>query len=102
MHFYASFPGVGQSGSRSRTLAYWQTPSQHATEVTEAGGDRLQGFKDEKSAIEVRRRLISTLKEQGHSDFQVALIPNTSEHEVQKLKRVNELPKPKRSSGPIR
>ncbi|WGO96679.1 hypothetical protein QFX18_11540 [Saccharophagus degradans] len=67
------------------TPAYFQTPSQHYTEVIIEGGDVMQDYYDKKSTLSVRKRLIKQLKSEGSTYFEISLILNISEYEVKKL-----------------
>ena len=46
----------------------------------------MQDYYDKKNAIAVRRHVVAHLKDQGLSDYRVALVLNTTEYEVKKLK----------------
>jgi len=72
---------------RIATLCYFQTPSQYITDVISKGGDPMQDYYDEKSAITERKRLIMQLKEEGVSDYKISLIMNISEYCVKKLRK---------------
>ena len=74
---------------RIATLCYFQTPSQYITDVISKGGDPLQDYYDEKSAITERKRLIMQLKDEGVSDYKISLIMNISEYQVKKLKKIS-------------
>lgn len=81
---------LGLVGIRPYNVAtpiYFQTPAQHYTEVIMDGGDALQDYYDKKSSIEIRKKLVHQLKDEGHTDFEIALVLNTSEHEIKKLRR---------------
>lgn len=71
------------------TPAYFQTPSQHYTEIIASGGDTLQDYIDEKNTISTRRRIIKQLKKEKLTNFEISLVMNISEYQVNKL--LNEL-----------
>ena len=63
------------------TPAYFQTQSQHFTEVIIEGGDDMQD-----NSVSIRKRLIRQLKDEGKTDFEISLVLNTSEYAVKKLR----------------
>jgi len=69
------------------TLAYFQTPAQHITDVISSGGDTLQDYYDNQNTIAIRKRLINQLKEEGLSDYHIALALNITEYQVKKLRK---------------
>ena len=69
------------------TLAYFQTPAQHITEVIADGGDVLQDYYDDKNTIAMRKKIIKQLKEEGMSDYHIALVLNVSEYQIKKLRK---------------
>lgn len=75
-----------QRGGRLYTISYWQTEGQYDTSNTLLGGDAMQYFDDKLDAVSVRQRVIQALKVQGLSDFKIALVLNTTEHQVQQLR----------------
>ncbi|MGJ0516950.1 MAG: hypothetical protein ACR65O_14505 [Methylomicrobium sp.] len=81
---------VGYFGLRPyniATPAYFQSPTQHYTEIIANGGDVMQDDYDMKSSLEIKRRLILQLKEEGMTDFDISLVFNVSEYEVRKLRK---------------
>lgn len=75
------------AGARCHTLAYYQTPSQHFTADLLAHGHPAEHEQDKKDAVTLRGQVISSLKSAGVSDFKIALVLNTTEYEVKKLRR---------------
>ncbi|MCB1782177.1 MAG: hypothetical protein KDJ34_19225, partial [Candidatus Competibacteraceae bacterium] len=69
------------------TPAYFQTPSQHYTEIIANQGDVMQDYCDKKGSLATRRRLILQLKEEGMTDFEISLVFGVSEYEVKKLRK---------------
>ena len=64
------------------TPAYFQTLSQHFTEVTIEGGDDMQD-----NSVSIRKNLIRQLKDADKTDFEISLVLNTSEGAVKKLRK---------------
>jgi len=75
------------SGRRVRNLAYWQSPAQHYGELVAAGGDPLQAHHERSSIIATRQELVQLLKGRGLPDFRIALVLNTTEYQVARLRR---------------
>jgi len=73
-------------GAKCHAATYWQSVGQNLNSVVFQGGDIMQDYYDKKNAIAVRRQVVADLKAQGHSDYRIALVLNTSEYEVKKLK----------------
>ncbi|UZD55825.1 hypothetical protein [Caldimonas aquatica] len=73
-------------GAKCHTATYWQTVPQNLNSVVFQGGDIMQDYYDKKNAIAIRREVVAHLKKQGLSDYRVALVLNTTEHEIKKLK----------------
>jgi len=70
------------------TPIYHQTKGQYYNEkIFEEGGDALQHYYDNKDAISVRKKIIDDLKKQGYDDFKIALILNTTEYQIKKLRK---------------
>lgn len=84
----ALFGLTGVTPCRVATLAYFQTPNQHHTEHIAEG---RQGYGecciDEKNSVSIRKRIVSQLKSEGLSDYQVSLVLNMSEYQVKKLRK---------------
>lgn len=76
---------LGQGG-RMHTIAYWQTEGQYYTSNMLLGGNPVQHFNDKLDAVSIRQRVIQQLKAEGFSDFKIALVMNTTEHQVQQLR----------------
>ena len=77
---------AGVRGANVATLMYYQTSQQYYTEVISDGGDVMQDYYDQKNSVSIRKKLVAQLKEEGFSDFKIALILNTTEFQVKKLK----------------
>lgn len=75
-----------QRGHRLHTISYWQTKGQYYVSDMLLGGDALQNFDDRLDAVTIRQRLVQTLKDEGLSDFKIALVLNATEHEIQQLR----------------
>ena len=73
-------------GTRLHTLSYWQTYSQFYAGIIQSGGDGIQDYYDELDAVTIRQRVVHLLKKEGFSDFKIALVLHTTEHEVQQLR----------------
>jgi DNA-binding CsgD family transcriptional regulator len=59
-----------------------------STEAMSRGIDMTELMRDyNNNSITVRRRIINQLKEEGLDDFQIALVLNTSEYQVKKLRK---------------
>jgi hypothetical protein len=78
---------IGVKPYNIATPAYFQTTSQHYTEVIAGGGDVMQDYYDRNSSLNTKRRLILQLKEEGMTDFEISLVFNISEYEVRKLRK---------------
>jgi hypothetical protein len=72
-------------GAKCHT-AYWQSVGQNLNTVVFEGGDIMQDYYDKKNAIAARKDVVAHLKTQGLSDYRIALVLNTTEYEVKKLK----------------
>jgi hypothetical protein len=46
----------------------------------------MQGYYDEFDAVSMRQSVAQSLKQKGLNDFKIALVLNTTEHEVQALR----------------
>ena len=79
--------GLDFFGSRINTPVYVQSPEQYYTEHIKSGGDVMQDYYDKKNFISMRRAVVQGLKAKGLNDFQVAMVLNTSEYQVKKLKK---------------
>ena len=73
-------------GAKCHTATYWQSVSQNLNSVVFQGGDIMQDYYDKNNAIAVRKQVVAYLKNQGLSDYRIALVINTTEYEVKKLK----------------
>lgn len=67
-------------------LTYWQNTDQFYSELIFDEGDVMQDHYDKKNVILLQIKLYKNLKKEGHSDFKIAQILNTSEYQVKKLK----------------
>lgn len=74
-------------GSILHTPTYHQTNDQYYTTHILEGGDPMQDYYDRKDTISVRRRLVEQLKDEGFTDFKIALVLNTTEYQVKKLRK---------------
>jgi len=78
-------------GSLLGFTAAGTTPVYLATFRTEAlsqGADEIELMSDYiRNSISVRKRIVNQLKEEGFNDFQIALVLNTSEYRVKKLRK---------------
>lgn len=74
-------------GSILHTPTYYQTNHQYYTTHVLEGGDPMQDYYDRKDAISVRQKLAGQLKNEGLTDFKIALVLNTTEYQVKKLKK---------------
>ena len=72
--------------AKCHTATYWQSVGQHLNTVVFQGGDVMQDYYDKKNAMAVRRQVVAHLKAQRLSDYRIALVLNTTEYEVKKLK----------------
>ncbi len=76
----------GLKGHRTYVPMYWQELQTHLDIANERGqGERL--MQEFQSAAARRVQVIRYLKDQGLSDFEVAVTLKTSEYEVKKLKK---------------
>lgn len=81
---------LGYCGYKARchTPVYWQTEDQCFTTAILQGGNAEQDYRiGRKNIVSVRKKLIQDLKRDGHDDFKISLILNTTEYEVKKLRR---------------
>ncbi len=74
-------------GVKVHTPTYYQTCEQYYSTATIQGAEALQSYYDKKDTISIRRSIVEQLKEQGFSDFKIALVLNISEYEVKKLRK---------------
>ena len=74
-------------GAKCHSLAYWQTSGQNLNTVVFEGGDVMQDCYNKKNAIAVRRSVVDSLKAQGLNDYKIALVLNTTEYQVKKLRK---------------
>ncbi len=74
-------------GAKVHTPTYHQDCEQYYTVAMRQGGDTMQDYYDKKDAISTRRSVVELLKTQGLDDFKIALVLNTSEYEVKKLRK---------------
>jgi hypothetical protein len=76
----------GVKGAILNTPFYYQTPGQHHTETILNRID-THSEDNEKNVIAKRTEIIGQLKSDGMTDFDIALILNTSEYQIKKLRR---------------
>jgi hypothetical protein len=74
-------------GSILHTPFYYQEVDQYYTGQILNGEDTMQDFYDQKDAVSTQKRLIEQLKEEGFTDFKIALIINTTEYQVKKIRK---------------
>lgn len=72
--------------AKCHTATFWQSIPQNLNTVVFTGGDIMQDYYDNRNAIAVRREVVSRLKDQGLSDYRIALVLNTTEYHVKKLR----------------
>lgn len=72
-------------GAKCHTATYWQSVPQNLNSVVFQGGDIMQDYYD-KNAIAVRKDVVMHLKAQGLPDYRIALVLNTTEYEIKKLR----------------
>lgn len=75
------------SGARCHSLAYWQTAGQNLNAIVFSGGDVMQDYYDKKNVIATRLSVVESLKAQGLSDYRIAVILNTTEYQIKKLRK---------------
>ncbi|MBB5189118.1 hypothetical protein HNQ57_003418 [Zhongshania antarctica] len=81
---------LGLVGIRPYNIAtpvYFQTQPQYYTEIIMEGGDPLQDYYDKKSSIEIKKKLVTQLNDEGYTDFEISMVFNTSEYEIKKLRK---------------
>jgi hypothetical protein len=76
----------GVKGHRAYVPMYWQELQTHL-HIGNERGQAEQLMQEFQSAAARRVQVVHYLKEQGLSDFEIAMTLKTSEHEVKKLKR---------------
>lgn len=74
-------------GSIVHTPVYYQRHLQYYTSNILQGGDVMQDYYDQKDMVSTRKQIIKQLKEDGLSDFKIALVLNTSEYQIKKLRK---------------
>jgi hypothetical protein len=74
-------------GSIVHTPIYYQSYSQYYTSHILQGGDVMQDYYDQKDIVTTRKYIVKQLKEDGLSDFKIALVLNTSEYQIKKLRK---------------
>lgn len=79
-------------GARCHSPTYWQTRGQHLNTLVFEGGDIMQDYYDQKNAIAIRRQVVASLSSEGHSDYVIAEVLNTSEYQVKKLRHDDPFP----------
>lgn len=73
-------------GARCHTPSYWQTVEQRHTAHILEGGDVMQHCYDRNDAISIRRAVVENLTTQGLTNFKIALVLNTTEYQIKKLR----------------
>ncbi len=69
------------------TPFWWQNPSQYDKTKRYQGNDSLKEWKgDEKNFKTKQRAIIDSLKREGFNDFKIAMILNTTEYEIRKIR----------------
>jgi hypothetical protein len=76
-----------RGGARLHSISYWQSPGQYYQSDLLSNGDPLQHFYDDRNAVEIRKDVVKELSGKGLSDFKIALVLNTSEYQIAKLRR---------------
>ena len=74
-------------GSIVHTPIYHQTREQYYTSQILEGGDALQDYYDQKDAVSMRKGLAEQLKKEGLTDFKIALVLNTTEYQIKKMRK---------------
>lgn len=74
-------------GSILHTPIYYQNPEQYYTSEILSGGDTLQDYYDKKDALSTRKRIAEQLKKEGLTDFKIALVLNTTEYQIKKMRK---------------
>ena len=74
------------NGKTYNEIFYYQKPSQYARQLWAEGKSREYRDNERKNWISLRKRIISTLKNKGISDYDVAQVLNISESELKKYK----------------
>lgn len=74
-------------GAKFTSPVYSRTAEQYYTELILSGGDALQDYYDKKNVVEIRRKIIRSLKSEGIDDFHIGLTLNLSEYQVKKLRQ---------------
>ncbi len=89
-HLFALCGGLlgfhSDRGRLSYTVVYHQTLDQHYMSDISSRGNVMQGQYDREDAISIRKEIVETLTKKGLDDFKLALVLNTSEYEVKKLR----------------
>ena len=75
----------GIKGAIINTPFYYQTPSQHFTEVILNGA--LSDKDNTKNIIAKRKEIVGKLKDEGMTDFDISIVLNTTEYQIKKLKK---------------
>lgn len=74
-------------GSIVHTPVYYQNIEQYYTSEILIGGDVMQDYYDKNNAISIRKRLSEQLKNEGLTDFKIALVLNTTEYQIKKMRK---------------
>ena len=73
-----------QKGITYHTPFYYQTNAQHWNENLIKENNY---FRNEKNAIEIRKKIILELKKQGLDNYHISLVFNTNEYQIKKLRK---------------
>jgi len=74
-------------GAIVHTPIYHQTENQYYTSEILTGGDVMQDYYDKKDTVSTRKRIADQLKKEGMTDFKIALVMNTTEYQIKKLRK---------------
>ena len=80
---------LGLMGVRAANIAtpmYYQSANQRLTEVIISGGDVMQDYYDKQDAITIRKKIVTQLKDEALTDYQISLVLNTTEYQIKKLR----------------
>ncbi len=77
----------GVKGAILNTPFYYQTPGQHFTEAILNGTDTHSDDNESKNVITKRKEIIGQLKGDGMTDYDIALVLNTTEYQIKKLRK---------------
>ena len=78
--------------ARCHTPVYWQSSGQYLNTVVFEGGDIMQDYYDQKNAVAIRRQVVESMRRQGHTDYVISQVLNTTEYQIKKLRHEDPLP----------